>query len=187
MLREFALISMWRVPALPIGAHTVLSLLAEPLKQQTEILLSVEDHDVSENLREFQDWVCHSSVLRCLNDFGIHYWFSLWFLAIDQSEYYSCDAKYRSWLKIELANEEVSPSELSNEEKQRTMAVATETLISSFKLLSSKSYYSHWCVVKERFIQFSATFVLLMGIMSVVFYWYSVMINLCLYSYHRKR
>lgn len=110
LLREFALISMWRVPALPIGAHTVLSLLAEPLKQQTEILLSVEDHDVSENLREFLDW----------------------------SEYYSCDAKYRSWLKIELANEEVSSSELSNEEKQRTMAVATETLISSLKLLSRK-------------------------------------------------
>lgn len=49
---------MWRVPAVPIGAHTVLSLLAEPLKQPTEILLSTEDPDVSENLREFQDWVC---------------------------------------------------------------------------------------------------------------------------------
>ncbi|XP_073021989.1 nuclear pore complex protein NUP107 [Primulina eburnea] len=108
LLREFALMSMWRVPALPVGAHTVLSLLAEPLKQQTEILLSAEDLDVSENLREFQDW----------------------------SEYYSCDAKYRSWLNIELANEEVLPSELSNEEKQRTMAVARETLISSLKLLS---------------------------------------------------
>lgn len=49
---------MWRVPAVPIGAHTVLSLLAEPLKQPTEVLLSTEDYDVSENLREFQDWVC---------------------------------------------------------------------------------------------------------------------------------
>lgn len=57
LFREFALISMWRVPAVPIGAHTVLSLLAEPLKQQTEVLLSTEDLDVSENYREFQDWV----------------------------------------------------------------------------------------------------------------------------------
>ncbi|PIN21264.1 hypothetical protein CDL12_06054 [Handroanthus impetiginosus] len=80
LFREFALISMWRVPAIPTGAHTVLSLLAEPLKQPTEILLATDDHNVSENLREFQDW----------------------------SEYYSCDAKYRNWLKIELANAEVS-------------------------------------------------------------------------------
>lgn len=42
---------------MPIGAHTLLSLLAEPLKQPTETLLSTVDHDVSENLREFQDWV----------------------------------------------------------------------------------------------------------------------------------
>lgn len=48
---------MWRVPAVPIGAHTVLSLLAEPLKQESEILLSTEDHDVSQSLKEFQDWV----------------------------------------------------------------------------------------------------------------------------------
>ena len=42
---------------MPIGAHTLLSLLAEPLKQPTDALLSTEDHDVSEKLREFQDWV----------------------------------------------------------------------------------------------------------------------------------
>lgn len=48
---------MWRVPAVPIGAHTVLSLLAEPLKQQTELLHSTDDRDVSESFREFQDWV----------------------------------------------------------------------------------------------------------------------------------
>ncbi|KAJ0075052.1 hypothetical protein Patl1_33748 [Pistacia atlantica] len=34
--REFALISMWRVPAMPIGAHALLSFLAEPLKQLSE-------------------------------------------------------------------------------------------------------------------------------------------------------
>ncbi|GMP40731.1 hypothetical protein CsSME_00011064 [Camellia sinensis var. sinensis] len=37
LFREFALISMWRVPAMPIGAHTLLSFLVEPLKQPTEL------------------------------------------------------------------------------------------------------------------------------------------------------
>ncbi|CAL5379280.1 unnamed protein product [Camellia sinensis] len=95
---EFALISMWRVPAMPISAHTLLSFLAKPLKQPTETLLSTEDHDVSENLREFQDW----------------------------SEYYSCDATYRNWLKVELESVEVSPLELSIEEKQRAIAAGKE-------------------------------------------------------------
>ncbi|CAL5379254.1 unnamed protein product [Camellia sinensis] len=119
LFREFALISMWRVPAMPIGAHTVLSFLAEPLKQPTETLLSTEDHDVSENLREFQDW----------------------------SEYYSCDATYRNWLKVELENVEVSPLELSVEEKQRAIAAAKETLNSSFSLLLRKE--NPWLVPTE--------------------------------------
>ncbi|KAI8026376.1 Nuclear pore complex protein NUP107 [Camellia lanceoleosa] len=119
LFREFALISMWRVPAMPIGAHTLLSFLAEPLKQPTETLLSTEDHDVSENLREFQDW----------------------------SEYYSCDATYRNWLKVELENVEVSPLELSVEEKQRAIAAAKETLNSSFSLLLRKEI--PWLVPTE--------------------------------------
>ncbi|CAL5379448.1 unnamed protein product [Camellia sinensis] len=106
--REFALISRWRVPTMPIGGHTLLSFLAEPLKQPTENLLSTEDHDVSENLREIQDW------------------------------YYSCDATYRNWLKVELENVEVSSLELSVKEKQRAIAAATETLNSSFSLLFRK-------------------------------------------------
>ncbi|THG08170.1 hypothetical protein TEA_006177 [Camellia sinensis var. sinensis] len=116
---EFALISMWRVPAMPISAHTLLSFLAEPLKQPTETLLSTEDHDVSENLREFQDW----------------------------SEYYSCDATYRNWLKVELESVEVSPLELSIEEKQRAIAAAKETLNSSFSLLLRKE--NPWLVLTE--------------------------------------
>ncbi|XP_047340938.1 nuclear pore complex protein NUP107 [Impatiens glandulifera] len=107
LFREFALISMWRVPAMPTGAHKLLSFLAEPLKQAMERLCAMEDIDVSENLREFQDW----------------------------SEYYSCDATYRNWLGIELENVEVPPSELSVEEKQRTMMAAKETLDSSLLLL----------------------------------------------------
>ncbi|KAI3786220.1 hypothetical protein L1987_45355 [Smallanthus sonchifolius] len=74
LFREFALISMWRVPAMPIGAHTLLSLLAEPLKHPSETLISTEDHEISDSLREFHDW----------------------------NEYYSCDATYRNWLQIEL-------------------------------------------------------------------------------------
>ncbi|CAL5379220.1 unnamed protein product [Camellia sinensis] len=93
LFREFALISMWRVPAMSIGAHALLSFLAEPLKQPIETLLSTEDHDVSENLRD---------------------------------EYYSCDATYRNWLKVELENVEVSPLELSVEEKQRAIAAGKE-------------------------------------------------------------
>ncbi|CAH9076937.1 unnamed protein product [Cuscuta europaea] len=107
LFREFALISMWRVPAMPIGSHTLLSLLAEPLKNSTEALLSTGDHDASENLREFEDW----------------------------NEYYSCDATYRNWLKLELENAEISTLELSNEEKSRAVAAAEEMLHASFLLL----------------------------------------------------
>ncbi|XAR67562.1 hypothetical protein NMG60_11002362 [Bertholletia excelsa] len=119
LFREFALISMWRVPAMPIGAHKLLSFLAEPLKQPTEKLLSAEDQNVSENLREFQDW----------------------------SEYYSCDATYRNWLKVELENKEVSPLELSVEEKQRSVSAAMETLNSSLALLLRKE--NQWLVPAE--------------------------------------
>nr|XP_029118750.1 nuclear pore complex protein NUP107 isoform X2 [Elaeis guineensis] len=107
LFREFALISMWRVPKMPIGAHMLLSFLAEHLKQPKDTLLSFEDLDVSENLREFEDW----------------------------QEYYSCDATYRNWLKIELENAAVPPAELSSEEKEKAIAAARETLKSSLLLL----------------------------------------------------
>lgn len=119
LFREFALISMWRVPAMPIGAHTLLSLLAEPLKQPTEALLSTDDDDVSDSLREFEDW----------------------------SEYYSCDATYRNWLKIELESAEVAPTELSNEERQKTVDAAIETINSSRSLLLRKE--NPWLVPAE--------------------------------------
>ncbi|KDP40670.1 hypothetical protein JCGZ_24669 [Jatropha curcas] len=109
LFREFSLISMWRIPAMPIGAHTLLSLLAEPLKQLSEIPDTLEDY-FSENLKEFQDW----------------------------SEYYSCDATYRNWLKIELENAEVPPFELSMEEKKKAITAAKETLNSSLSLLLRK-------------------------------------------------
>ncbi|KAK9281423.1 hypothetical protein L1049_004325 [Liquidambar formosana] len=125
LFREFALIAMWRVPAMPIGAHSLLSFLAEPLKQPTETLLSSEDQGVSENLREFQDW----------------------------SEYYSCDATYRNWLKIELENAEISPLELSADEKQRGIAAAKETLKSSLFLLTNRVYES----MEPVFLELHAT------------------------------
>lgn len=43
---------------MPVGAHMLLSFLAEHLKLPKDSLLSFEDLDVSENLREFEDWVC---------------------------------------------------------------------------------------------------------------------------------
>ncbi|XWS20034.1 hypothetical protein CRYUN_Cryun31cG0066700 [Craigia yunnanensis] len=119
LFREFALISMWRAPAMPIGAHELLSLLAEPLKQLSETPDTFEDY-VSENLKEFQDW----------------------------SEYYSCDATYRNWLKIELANADVSPDELSVEEKQRAIAAAKETLNLSLSLLLRKE--NPWLISAEE-------------------------------------
>ncbi|XP_057976190.1 nuclear pore complex protein NUP107 [Malania oleifera] len=122
LFREFALMSMWRVPTMPIGAHTLLSFLAEPLKQPGEILLTSDEHDVSENLKEFHDW----------------------------SEYYSCDATYRNWLKFELENAEVSLLELSVEEKQRAITAAKETLNSSLSLLLRKE--SPWLVPTEDHI-----------------------------------
>lgn len=107
LFREFALISMWRVPKMPIGAHMLLSFLAEPLKQPKDTLISFENLYVSENLREFEDW----------------------------QEYYSCDATYRNWLKIELENAAVPPAELSSEEKEQAITTARETLKSSLLLL----------------------------------------------------
>lgn len=107
LFREFALISMWRVPKMPVGAHMLLSFLAEPLKQPNDTLPSFHDNDVSEDLHEFEDW----------------------------REYYSCDATYRNWLKIELENSSVPPTDLSSEEKEHAIAAARETLGSSLSLL----------------------------------------------------
>ncbi|XP_038898414.1 nuclear pore complex protein NUP107 [Benincasa hispida] len=110
LFREFALISMWRIPSMPNGAHKLLSLLAEPLRQHSETFSALEDNGVLENLKEFQDW----------------------------SEYFSCDATYRNWLKIELENNEAPSLDLSLEEKQRSIKAANETLDSSLSLLLKK-------------------------------------------------
>lgn len=59
-------------------------------------------------------------------------------IRLEQNEYYSCDAKYRNWLKIKLENAEVSPIDLSMDEKQRAISAAKETLNSSLSLLLSK-------------------------------------------------
>ncbi|KAJ0008006.1 hypothetical protein Pint_29198 [Pistacia integerrima] len=56
LFREFALISVLRVLAMPIGAYALLSFLAEPLKQLSETPDTLKDY-VSENLKEFQDWL----------------------------------------------------------------------------------------------------------------------------------
>ncbi|WCJ39372.1 hypothetical protein M5689_020364 [Euphorbia peplus] len=130
LFREFALISMWRVPAMPIGAHALLSLLAEPLKQLSEIPDTVDDY-VSENLTEFQDW----------------------------REYYSCDATYRNWLKIDLENAELPPHELSMDEKTRAITAANEALSSSLSLLLRKE--NPWLACAEDHAYESTTTVFL--------------------------
>uniref|UniRef100_A0A0A9EP24 Nuclear pore complex protein n=1 Tax=Arundo donax TaxID=35708 RepID=A0A0A9EP24_ARUDO len=106
LFREFSLISMRRVPELPAGPHKLLAILAEPLKQKGN-LFSLEDPEVSDNLQEFEDW----------------------------HEYYSLDATYRSWLKVEMENAAVSPEILSAEEKDQAVATARETLELAFVLL----------------------------------------------------
>lgn len=53
----------------------------------------------------------------------------------NQREYYSCDASYRNWLKIDLENSAVPPADLSSEEKANAIAAAKETLNSSLSLL----------------------------------------------------
>ena len=58
-----------------------------------------------------------------------------------QREYYSCDATYRNWLKYELENADVSPSELSLEEKERAAAAAREAIWSTLSLVESESIY----------------------------------------------
>lgn len=40
---------------MPIGAHTALGFLAEPLKQLAETLEISDDHNVFEDLREFKN------------------------------------------------------------------------------------------------------------------------------------
>lgn len=63
LFREFALISMWRIPSMPNGAHKLLSLLAEPLRQHSETFSELEDDSVLDNLKEFQDWVCYAIIV----------------------------------------------------------------------------------------------------------------------------
>ncbi|TVU23912.1 hypothetical protein EJB05_26300 [Eragrostis curvula] len=106
LFREFSLISMRRAPELPAGPHKLLAILAEPLKQKDNTF-SLEDPDVSDNLQEFEDW----------------------------HEYYSLDATYRNWLKVEMVNAAVAPEMLSVEEKDQAVSAARETLELAFLLL----------------------------------------------------
>ncbi|KAJ3681103.1 hypothetical protein LUZ60_015592 [Juncus effusus] len=108
LFREFALISMWRVPEMPIGGHKLLAFLSEPLQQPKENLLSLDDPDVLDNLHEFEDW--HA--------------------------YYSWDATYRKWLNTEVQNARVPPDEISSEEKEASVAFARQTLNSALPLLT---------------------------------------------------
>lgn len=52
---------------MPVGAHTILGLLAEPLKQLSESSDALDDYNISENLKEFQGWVCFNFMFVCLS------------------------------------------------------------------------------------------------------------------------
>lgn len=120
LFREFALISMWRSPKMPIGAHMLLGYLAEPLKQPTDSLFDSLDEDSSASLDEFRDW----------------------------RAYYSCDATYRNWLKIELENGQIPV--LSLEERQRAIGAAKETLDSSLLVLQREE--SPWLAFVDELL-----------------------------------
>ncbi|CAN6451397.1 unnamed protein product [Victoria cruziana] len=107
LFREFALISMRRTPELPAGAHMLLSYLAEPLQQPTDSIFTEKEDDFSEEMVECKDW----------------------------QEFYSCDATYRRWLKIELENAVVPPHELAVEEIEKAYVAAKEMLDTSLDLL----------------------------------------------------
>ncbi|KAL6010563.1 hypothetical protein ACLOJK_000997 [Asimina triloba] len=62
-------------------------------------------------------------------------------------DYYSCDATYRNWLKVDLENAEVPPADLSVEERERAIAAARETLNSLLSLLLRKK--TPWLTIAQ--------------------------------------
>eukprot|EP00252_Welwitschia_mirabilis_P023223 TRINITY_DN6524_c0_g2_i1.p1 TRINITY_DN6524_c0_g2~~TRINITY_DN6524_c0_g2_i1.p1 ORF type:complete len:680 (-),score=154.29 TRINITY_DN6524_c0_g2_i1:328-2253(-) len=123
LFREFSLLSIWRSMKMPAGAHMLLSYLAEPLKQQNELLLSLDQHTISESIKEFEDW----------------------------REYYACDALYRNWLSAAIDLEEVPPSDHSLEETSRAFSYAREAFSLSLSLLKRKS--SPWLSSTSGMVQ----------------------------------
>lgn len=151
LFREFSLISMRRVPELPAGPHKLLAILAEPLKQK-ENLFSLEDQEVSDNLQEFEDWVRLFLHIDVYLTFMPSIFISMYnvsldqlFALVEQHEYYSLDATYRNWLKVEMQNDAVSPEMLSAEENDQAVAAAKETLELAFLLLKSK--FINGCII----------------------------------------
>ena len=67
------------------------------------------------------------------------------FCLVEQHEYYSLDATYRNWLKVEMQNAAVSPDMLSAEENDQAVAAAKETLELAFLLLKSK--FINGCII----------------------------------------
>ncbi|KAJ7559069.1 hypothetical protein O6H91_04G068600 [Diphasiastrum complanatum] len=107
LFREFALNSLERTSKIPAGVHVLLSHLAEPLQQPTDILFSLENYNVQEQFEEFQDW----------------------------KEYFAFDALYRNWLKVQDENQNVPDEVLSSEEKEREFSAAKQALDAALSLL----------------------------------------------------
>lgn len=109
LLREFALISLRRNCKMPAGAHKLLGYLVEPLKHSIEYSLYPQ-HSMQENVHEIQEW----------------------------REYFTCDALYRNWMKIEMSNAQIPT--LSFEEKDMALMAANEAIGAMSSFLQRRGY-----------------------------------------------
>eukprot|EP00250_Pteridium_aquilinum_P018743 c24191_g1_i1 orf=1363-4599(-) len=116
LLREFGLVSLRRNHKMPVGVHMLLGYLVEPLKHPIDYSLYPQ-HCLQENVSEIQEW----------------------------REYFTCDALYRNWLKIELSNAQVPA--LSPEEKDISLTAANEAISAMTAFLQRRGY--GWLTVPQ--------------------------------------
>lgn len=109
LFREFALTTLSRNTKMPVGAHMLLGYLVDPFKEPIEVSQIVQ-HNMREKINEFQEW----------------------------RDYFTCDALYRSWLKIEMSNAQIP--DLSLEERERAATAANQAIGAATTLLQGKGY-----------------------------------------------
>ncbi|KAI5063312.1 hypothetical protein GOP47_0021859 [Adiantum capillus-veneris] len=109
LLREFGLVSLRRNHKMPVGVHMLLGYLVEPLKQPLDYSLYPQ-LNLQENVSEIQEW----------------------------REYFTCDALYRNWLKVEAANAQIQ--ELSPEEKDLSLTAANEAISAMTSFIQRRGY-----------------------------------------------
>ena len=117
-------------------------------------------------------------------------WSNVLFYLVEQHEYYSLDATYRNWLKVEMQNAAVPPDMLSAEENDQAVAAAKETLELAFLLLKSKfingciiwrisvKIYFLCCKISDSICKYSTSFSLFL-ILSVAIRGWKTMVGCC--------